>query len=72
MKDVIQKKPDATMGTGGIYSIKAATLALALEWGKIEIVKNRFREADMQPALMKINFEVHQGYKFVKVGNWYK
>jgi len=69
---MIQKKPGATMKTGGIYSIKAATLALALEWGKIEIVKNRFREADMQPALMKINFEVHQGYKFVKVGNWYK
>ena len=60
------------MGTGGIYSIKAATLALALDWGKIEIVKNRFREADSQPSLNKINFDVHQGYKFVKVGNWYK
>jgi len=44
----IQKKPAATMGTGGIYSIKAATLAIALDWGKIEIVKNRFREADMK------------------------
>ena len=68
----IQKKPNATMGTGGIYSIKAATLAIALDWGKIEIVKNRFREADMQPTLNKINFDVHQGYKFVKQGNWYR
>jgi len=68
----IQKKPGATMGTGGVYSIKAATLALALDWGKLEIVKNRFREADPVPSLTKINFEVHQGYKFVKVGNWYK
>lgn len=68
----IQKKPGATMGTGGIYSIKAATLALALDWGKIEIVKNRFRESDMQPTLNKINFEIHQGYKFVKVGDWYQ
>ena len=67
----IQKKPGVTMGTGGIYSIKAATLALALDWGKIEIVKNRFRESDMQPGLNKINFEVHQGHKFVKVGDWY-
>lgn len=66
----IQKKPGATMGTGGIYSIKAATLALALDWGKIEIVKNRFREADKQPSFNKINFEVHQGYEFVKVGDW--
>lgn len=68
----IQKKPGASMGTGGVYSIKAATLALSLEWGKLEIVKNRFREADMQPTLTKINFEVHQGHKFVKVGGWYK
>jgi hypothetical protein len=68
----IQKKPDAKMGTGGIYSIKAATLAIALDWGKIEIVKNRFREADQMPSLNKINFEVHQGYKFVKQGGWYK
>lgn len=68
----IQKKPNTTMGTGGIYSIKAATLAIALDWGKIEIVKNRFREADPMPSLNKINFEVHQGYKFVKQGNWYK
>lgn len=68
----IQKKPNVTMGTGGIYSIKAATLAIALDWGMIAITKNRFREADMQPLLSKINFEVHQGYKFVKVGNWYK
>jgi hypothetical protein len=68
----IQKKPGATMGTGGIYSIKAATLAIALDWGKIEIVKNRFREADQMPSLTKINFDVHQGYKFVKQGSWYK
>jgi len=68
----IQKKPGATMGTGGIYSIKAATLAVALDWGKLEITKNRFREADPLPAANKINFEVHQGYKFVKDGDWFR
>jgi hypothetical protein len=68
----IQKKPNTTMGTGGIYSIKAATLAVALDWGKIEVVKNRFREADQMPSLNKINFEIHQGYKFVKQGGWYR
>jgi hypothetical protein len=68
----IQKKPGANMGTGGIYSIKAATLAVSLEWGKIEIVKNRFREADQMPQLTKINFEIHQGYKFVPQGGWFK
>ena len=69
---MIQKKPGATMGTGGIYSIKAATLAVSLEWGKLEIIKNRFREADSTPLLNKINFEVHEGYRFVKQGGWYK
>jgi len=69
----IQKKPGATMGTGGIYSIKAATLAISLDWGTIEIIKNRFREADRMPSLNKINFEVHQGYKFVQLDDgWYK
>ncbi len=69
----IQKKPGATMGTGGIYSIKAATLAVSLEWGKLEIIKNRFREADTTPSLNKINFEVHQGHKFVpQKGGWYQ
>lgn len=67
----VQKKPDAKMGTGGIYSVKAATLALALDWGRIEIVKNRFREADPMPSLTKINFEVQQGHRFVKIGDWY-
>ena len=68
----IQKKPGATMGTGGIYSVKAATLALALDWGKIEVVKNRFRESDPMPSLNKIDFEIHKGYEFAKTGNWYK
>ncbi|MFO7553820.1 MAG: bifunctional DNA primase/polymerase [Desulfobacterales bacterium] len=68
----IQKKPDAKMGTGGIYSLKAATLALALDWGRLEVVKNRFREADPRPMLTKVNFEVHQGYRFVQMGDWYK
>ncbi|WP_367341137.1 bifunctional DNA primase/polymerase [Aminivibrio sp.] len=68
----VQKKPEARMGTGGIYSIKAATLALALDWGKIEIVKNRFREEDPLPSLNKLNFEVHRGYRLVSQGGWYK
>lgn len=67
----IQKKPDAKFGVGGIYSVKAATLALSLDWGKIEIVKNRFREADPFPSKNKINFEVHRGHQFVKMGDWY-
>lgn len=68
----IQKKPGTTLGTGGIYSIKAATLALSLDWGKIEIVKNRFREADPMPNANKIEFEIHKGFEFVSSDGWHK
>ncbi len=68
----VQKKPGATLGTGGIYSIKAATLALAIDWGKIEIVKNRFREGDPNPDRGKVNFEVTNGHQIVQKGPWYR
>jgi len=68
----VQKKPDVKMGTGGVYSIKASTLALALDWGKIEIVKNRFREADKNSHRNKIKFDVRDGYHFIRKGDWYE
>jgi hypothetical protein len=64
----IQKKPGTKLGTGGIYSIKAASLALSLEWGTVEIVKNRVREEDPNPRLNKIDFEVLRGWSFQKNG----
>jgi hypothetical protein len=68
----VQKKPDARMGTGGIYSLKAASLGLALDFGQIEIVKNRCREEDPEPLLQKIKFEIHRGHYFKQVGEWEK
>jgi hypothetical protein len=68
----IQKKQNSNLGTGGIYSIKAATLALALDWCKIEVVKNRNREADLDPSCNKIDFDIEHGHKFVNTGPWHK
>jgi len=67
----VQKKPDARMGTGGVYSLKAATLALALDWGKIEIVKNRFREEDPNPSANKVSFDVKAGWEIVQTCPWH-
>lgn len=67
----IQKKPGAKLATGGIYSIKAASLALALDYGRIEIIKNRNREADPSPSLNTINFDVKHGYQIIAKGGWY-
>lgn len=68
----VQKRPDAKMGAGGVYSIKAASMALALDWCRLEVVKNRFREFDPEPAKNKIKFKVTAGYKFSADGNWYE
>lgn len=67
----IQKKPGAKLGTGGVYSVKAASLALALDYGRIEIVKNRNREADPHPSFNAINFDVKGGFQIVAKGGWY-
>jgi len=67
----VQKKPGAKLATGGIYSIKAASLALALDWGRIEIVKNRNREADKSPTLNTLTFDVKGGYLFSAKGGWH-
>lgn len=67
----IQKRPGSKLATGGIYSIKAASLALALDWGRIEIIKNRNREADKNPTLNTLSFDVKGGYSFSAKGGWY-
>ena len=67
----IQKKPGVDFGTGGIYSVKAASLAINLEWGNIKIYKNRFREEDDRPNFDTIDFEIVNGSEIVPVGDWY-
>ncbi|MCX5803457.1 MAG: bifunctional DNA primase/polymerase [Proteobacteria bacterium] len=67
----IQKRPGSKLGTGGIYSIKASSLALAMDWGKIQIVKNRFREEDKSPSSNTIDFNIEHGCNFVKTHDWY-
>ncbi len=67
----IQKKPGAVFGTGGVYSVKAASLALTLEWGNVSIYKNRFREEDLSPSLDSVDFEITGGSKIEEKGVWY-
>lgn len=67
----IQKKPGSKLATGGIYSIKASSLALSLDYGKIEIIKNRNKEVDPNPSLNTINFDVRHGYQIIAKGGWY-
>jgi hypothetical protein len=67
----VQKKPGSDLGEGGIYSVKAASLALTLDWGTISIYKNRFREEDERPDLKTIDFDIVHGSRFAAKGGWY-
>ena len=67
----IQKKPGSQYGTGGIYSAKAASLVMNLEWGTLEITKNRFREEDPHPTWNTIDFDIVHGSRFEAKGDWY-
>ena len=67
-----QKKPGADLSAGGVYSAKACSLYLSLDWGKIFIFKNRFMEEDPQPTLTRHNFTITQGQHIEGDGNgWY-
>ena len=67
----IQKKPGSDLGVGGIYSVKASSLALNLEWGVLKIYKNRFREEDSRPDLDMINFDIVNGSEIQAKEGWY-
>lgn len=66
-----QKKPGADLSAGGVYSAKASSLYLSLDWGTILIFKNRFREEDSNPMLSRRDFDIAAGQNFVPKGDWY-
>jgi len=66
-----QKKPGSELSAGGVYSAKAASLYLSMDWGKILIFKNRFREEDSCPTLTKKDFTIEPGQNFVASSDWY-
>ena len=67
-----QKRPDVDLSAGGVYSAKAASLYLSLDWGRIKIFKNRYREADKNPSLNMRDFEITSNTQAIKKrGGWY-
>jgi hypothetical protein len=67
----IQKKPNTDLGIGGVYSAKAASLYLSLDWGRIMIYKNRYREEDEHPLYNLRDFELGKGQHIKPSGGWY-
>jgi hypothetical protein len=67
----LQKNKDREMGVGGVYSAKASSLYLALDWGRITVVKNRYREEDQNPLFNMRDFEIGAGQAIKPLGGWY-
>jgi hypothetical protein len=66
----IQKKKGADWGMGGVWSAMDTTLNVNLEWGRVEVSKNRFREADQFKGLDMRSFDVRRGH-IVATSGWY-
>ena len=66
-----QKKKGSDLSAGGVYSAKAASLYLSMDWGTIFIFKNRFREEDINPKMTRRDFEIESGQNFIPISDWY-
>ncbi len=67
---LIQRKADNPWGEGGIFSAQASSLYINLSFGTLEVIKNRFREADDFRGLEKRNFEIKHGV-LCETSGWY-
>lgn len=69
---LIQKKVGSDFGTGGDWSAKATSFYVALEYKKIKVVKNTYREEDQVGYdFNMIDFDIKHGCNIVANGGWY-
>lgn len=67
----IQKPKGRDLGIGGEKSLEKARLYLAIEHGKIKIVKAKnWMNADVNPNGLSIEFSLVQGAKFIAKSYW--
>lgn len=66
----MQKRQGADYGVGGVWSAMDTTLNIGLEFGRLEITKNRFREVDMYLGRDMRSFDVRHGH-IVSTSGWY-
>jgi len=67
---LIQRKGGNPWGEGGVFSAQASSLYISLSFGSLEVMKNRFREADEFRGLEKRNFEIKEG-SIKPMSGWY-
>ena len=68
----LQKNPNTDYGLGGLRSLEKARLYLAMEPGRIKIVKAKNWAGQENPNGLMLDFKLVQGCKFIIDGGWHK
>ena len=69
----LQKNPGTDQGLGGFRSLEVTRLALAIDYGRVKIVKAKnFRQSDKNPNNLCKNFKILHGSQLIDWGNWYR
>jgi hypothetical protein len=67
---LIQKNKNTDFGLGGMRSLEKARLYLAMEPGRLKIVKAKNWARQENPNGLAIDFKLAQGCKFIKESEW--
>ena len=67
----LQKNPGSDTGLGGYRMLEVTRLAIALEFGRVKVIKAKnFRDPMKNPNGLVKDFKLFDGYKIVSKENW--
>jgi len=67
----IQKNPGTDVGLGGFRSLEVTRLALAIDFGRIKIVKAKNFSGESDPNGLVANFKIIHGSQLVEQSDWH-
>lgn len=68
----LQKNPGADTGLGGFRSLEVTRLALAIDYGRLKIVKAKNFSGENNPNGQVIDFGILHGSQLIKRSDWHK
>lgn len=68
----IQKNPGTDVGLGGFRSLEVTRLALAIDFGRIKIVKAKNFSGEDNPNGLVTEFKILHGSQLIKTNDWHK
>lgn len=68
----LQKNPGSDTGLGGFRSLEVTRLALAIDFGRLKIVKAKNFTGENNPNGLVQDFKILHGSQLIKQGSWHK